>query len=76
MSDSTQTAHVAKAVERLSGGEDGGYDAAADFAAVLLAEYPDVRSAAQRYDADEISEPEFDAAVRAAAAQTEWRLQP
>jgi hypothetical protein len=63
--DSLDVAHVSDAIERLSG-KVAGYDPTADFAHDLLVSHADVRAAVRGYIDDTISQPEFDAVVKAA----------
>jgi hypothetical protein len=63
--DSIEIAHVADAIDRLSGGVND-YDATADFAHNLLTDHEEVRAAVRGYIDDTISQPEFDAVVKAA----------
>ena len=67
MIDSIHVAHVAEAIERLSGGQVQNYDVTADFAYNLLTDYPFVKSAVLTFMDDKITADEFDAAVSTAA---------
>lgn len=64
--DSIELAHVADAVERISGGEVNSYDATADFAYNLLDTTASLSMAAKMYAAGDMSEKEFDEQVRTA----------
>ena len=64
--DSILLAHVADAIERLSGGEVNDYDATADFSYNLLEVTPTLPMAAGMYAAGRMSQQEFDEQVRIA----------
>lgn len=69
MISSTYVAHVADAIERLSGTKITkvqDYDVTADFAGELLHDYPTVQSAVKSYDESKITQTEFDRVVSTA----------
>lgn len=64
--DSTDLAHVADAIDRLSGGEINDYDATADFAYNLLDTTSSLSVAAKMYAAGDMGRKDFDEQVRIA----------
>jgi hypothetical protein len=66
MIDSTQLAHVADAIDRLTHGGTSYGDVSADYAADLLTAYPTVQSAVGSYINSVINRAEFDTVVNTA----------